>query len=162
MRWGRAVEERAHPNRCSVRKNGSGGMIMVVETGGGWERAHPRRYPARRIHNRKGTDPQVRMVDLQECWGSEWLKGFHRCAIRNGNGVGNRRGTRWVSTDDGTFGWRKNRFTEGKKKTLNTIPWAMVGRGGVPNWASDGLCRPKAERLGAGELGLERSSEGEP
>ena len=75
-------------------------MVMVVGTcGGGWERAYPSRYPARRIHNRKGTDPQVQMVDLQECCGSGWLQGCQRCAFNNGNGVGNRKrnpfGVRW-------------------------------------------------------------------
>ena len=40
-------------------RDGSGGWDV-----GGWERAHPSRSPARRIHNRKGTDPQVQMVDL--------------------------------------------------------------------------------------------------
>ena len=34
----------------------------------------------------------------------------------------------------------------------------MVGRGGKPKWASDGRCRRKAGRLGAGGLGLEWSS----
>ena len=116
------------------------------------------RYPARRIHDRKGTDPQVQMVDLQEFWRSEWLQGCHRCAFRNRNGVGNQRGTRLVSTDDGTFGRRKTSFHWGKKQTQVTIPWKMVGRGDQPKWARDGRCRRKAGRLGAGELGLERSS----
>ena len=63
-----------------------------------------------------------------------------------------------VSTDDGTFGRRKKRSTEGKKTIKKTIPWKMVGRGGETKWARDGRCRMKAGRLGNGELGLERSS----
>ena len=134
-------------------------MVMVVGTRGGWERAHPRRNPARRTHNRKGTNPQVQMVNLQECWGSGWLHGCHRCAYGNGNGVGNRRGTRLVSTDDGTFARRIKPFGRGnEKQTLKTIPWSMVGHGDQPKWGRDGRCRRKAGRLGAGELGLGRSS----
>ena len=34
----------------------------------------------------------------------------------------------------------------------------MVGRGAEPRWARESQCRRKAGRLGAGELGLERSS----
>ena len=60
-----------------------------------------------------------------------------------------------MSTDDRTFGRRKNRFTERQKKgTQKTIPWKIVGRGGEPKWARDGRCRRKAGRLGTGELGL--------
>ena len=94
-------------------------MIMVGETGGGEERAHPSRYSVRKTHNRKGTNPQVQVVDLQECWRSGWLQGCHRCAFRNGNGVGNRRGTRLVSTYDGKLGRRK-KIVSPKKKTTNT------------------------------------------
>ena len=84
---------------------------------GRWKRAHPSRYPARRIHNRKGADLQVQLVDLQECCGSGWLQGCHRCAFRNGNGVGNREGTRSVSTGGGTFGRRIRTFHREKKET---------------------------------------------
>ena len=131
---------------------------MVVGTGVAWERAHPSRYPARRIHNRKGTDPQDQMVDLQEWWGSGWLQGCHRCAFRNGNGVGNRKGTRLVSTGGGTFGRRIKTFHREKINTKKTLPWKMVGLGGEPRWARERRCRRKAGRLGAAELGLERSS----
>ena len=99
------------------RRDGNDGWDV-----GGWERAHPSRYPARRIHHRKGTDLQVQMVDLRECWGSGWLQGCHRCAFRNGNGVGNRKGTRLVSTGGGTFGRRVETFHREKQNTKNTPP----------------------------------------
>ena len=95
-------------------------MVVVVGTWGGRERARPSRYLARRIHNRKGTDPQVQMVDLRVCWGSGWLQGCHRCAFRNGNEVGNRKGTRLVFTGGGTFGRRIKTFTKRKNKHKKT------------------------------------------
>ena len=64
-----------------------------------------------------------------------------------------------MSTDDGTFGRRIKAFHRGEKnKHKKTTPWKMVGRGGEPKWARDGWCRRKAGRLGAGELGMKRSS----
>ena len=52
-----------------------------------------------------------------------------------------------------------NRFTDGKQmSTQKTIPFKKVDRSNEPKWANDGWCRRKAGRLGAVELGLERSS----
>ena len=54
---------------------------------------------------------------------------------------------------------KQNRFYRGKKRqTQETILRMMVGRSGEPKWARDGRCRRRAGRMGAGELGLERSS----
>ena len=72
--------------------------------------------------------------------------------------VGNRRGTRLVSTTDGTFGRRIKAFHRGKKTNIKTIPWKIVGRSGEPKWARERCCRREPGRLGAGELGLQRSS----
>jgi len=47
---------------------------------------------------------------------------------------------------------------EKRRAQKQTLPWKMVGRGGEPKWARERRCRRKAGRLGAGELGLERSS----
>ena len=69
-----------------------------------------------------------------------------------------------VPAGGGTFGRRIRTFhrekkEEHKKNTQKqTLPWKMVGRGGEPRWARERRCRRKAGRLGAGELGLERSS----
>ena len=74
------------------------------------------------------------------------------------------KGTRLVPAGGGTFGRRIRTFhrekkEEHKKNTQKqTLPWKMVGRGGEPRWARERRCRRKAGRLGAGELGLERSS----
>ena len=45
-----------------------------------------------------------------------------------------------------------------KTKNTKTIPLKVVGRGGEPKWARGRRYRRKAGRLGADELGLERSS----
>ena len=100
---------------ATTQKMGVAGWWWWLGRGRGWERVHSSRYPARRIHNRKGTDLQVPMVDLQECWGSGWLQGCHRCAFRNGNGVGNRKGTRLMFTGGGTFGQRIKTFHREQK-----------------------------------------------
>ena len=55
----------------SNSEDGSGGMVKVVGTRG-WERAHPSRYAARKIHNRKGTNPRVQMVNLQDYRDRGW------------------------------------------------------------------------------------------
>ena len=72
------------------------------------------------------------------------------------------KGTRLVSTGGGTFGRRIRTFHREKKKhkknTKKTLPWKLVGRGGEPRWARERRYRRKAGRLGASELGLERSS----
>ena len=53
-----------------------------------------------------------------------------------------------------------NVFHRGRKnkQTQIKMPWRLVGRGCDPKYASDGRCRRKERRLGAGELGLERKS----
>ena len=49
--------------------------------------------------------------------------------------------------------FHRGKKTNTKKDTLDDgRPWWR------PKWARDGRCRRKAGRLGAGELGLERSS----
>ena len=48
-----------------TQKIGSAGCGSGVEGTG--ERAHPSRCPARRGHNRNGTKPQVKMVNLYKC-----------------------------------------------------------------------------------------------
>ena len=63
-----------------------------------------------------------------------------------------------MSAGDGTFGLRIKAFHRGEKNKHKTIPWKVVGRGGEPKWARERCCRREPGRLGAGELGMGRSS----